>query len=124
MSRSYQYNRRLQPTDIRDTQQGQANYLLDLNFYWGDNGTETLNNNGNLRGEGINTDNGPTLSTQINSWLPFSYDGVNRLATMSDSASGTSQQFAYDAYGNRTIGVNGAAPPITFFGLQRGHEPV
>jgi hypothetical protein len=56
----FSYNQRLQPSLITGTPTGESNYLLQLALYWGDNATQNQNNNGNLRGQLIATNNGPT----------------------------------------------------------------
>ena len=81
------YNARMQVTGI------QAGSLLGLQYGYG------APNNGNVRSQ--------TIAVAGKSYVQsYSYDGVNRLstATESDTGNGTwSQAFGYDQYGNRWV---------------------
>jgi RHS repeat-associated protein len=108
VGRSATYNPRLQPTAMTDSISGKPNYALQLLPYWGDNATQTVNNNGNLRGLNIFTYAAPGFTTQLNFWEAMTYDGVNRLSSISDSG-GWSESFSYvdqnnkDYYGNMWV---------------------
>lgn len=107
VSRALLYNNRLQVQENKDTISSQPNVAFQLQYYWGDNGNQITNNNGNLRGELIqNSGIGP-----YNSWEQFTYDGVNRLQTMRDNGdqgaqSDNERDFAYDQFGNMWVTNN------------------
>jgi len=84
----WQYNRRLQPAVVT------AGGLLSLTL---DYGPDT-NNNGNVLGQTI-VAGGKTFAQT------YTPDGLNRItqATESNGGLGWTQQFSYDAFGNRMV---------------------
>ena len=103
VTRTYSYNSRLQPQEIRDANP-QAT-LLDLVYGW-DGGSTATHNNGLVRSQQINTNASNFLQT-------FGYDGFNRLTTVTDSGgSGSQRTFQYDAYGNVSLSGNSGTFPV------------
>ncbi len=97
------YNNRLQPCTIT------ASTLLTLTFKYGvtDSGNcdvTSNDNNGNVRSQGINGDGLPNF-TQT-----YTYDAVNRIATVGENSNFWQRAYTYDAFGNRSATGNG----ITF----------
>ena len=80
---------RLQPASISATKSGGTLLAIGLDF-----GT-AANNNGNVRGRTIY--DGTSTSSQS-----FAYDRANRLEQTAE-ASGWTQRYVYDAYGNRAM---------------------
>jgi RHS repeat-associated protein len=89
LAESTLFNSRLQPTQIKVP----AGNLLTLQFAYG--GT---NNNGNVLSQTISAPGLPAALTQT-----YTYDGVNRLETITETGGATNwnRAYYYDRYGNR-----------------------
>jgi RHS repeat-associated protein len=88
------YNNRLQPTEIKEYSALKSNYPMDLTYTWTDTSSH---DNGNLTG--WNSEDNVVFART------YTYDYLNRLATMSapsDPSGCTGLSWAYDRYGNRT----------------------
>ena len=114
LARTYQYNARLQPSIINDST-ASLNPAFQLQLFWGDNATQTTNNNGNLRGQLIES----TMPSSFNAYYQtFSYDALNRLAAFTDNGSAPpspgywQRSFAYDRYGNMSVSSNDSGLPL------------
>jgi hypothetical protein len=112
LARSYTYNNRLQPTEMKDLLPSLTNPALDLQYFWGStvlNGNSTANN-GALTGQQIATQTGSgNPVVQFNQ--SYGYDGLIRLQTSSDTG-GWSEQFGYDRYGNVYLSATPSGLPI------------
>ena len=110
LGRLYSYNKRLQPTEMRDgaptlsggTVSSIGNPLLDLQYFWGSQtlGGDSPSNNGNLTNQQIATQN-PSGSF----YQSYTYDSLNRLWSATDTGGwsmqfGSTQSGAGDRYGN------------------------
>ncbi len=97
------YNSRLQPTQVYGTLNSDGNQFMYYFWYnWG--GT---NNNGNVQSIDERAGNAVPWGSMTDFGQSFSYDGVNRLTSVSDSG-GYSRTFGYDAFGNSWVtGVSG-----------------
>jgi RHS repeat-associated protein len=94
------YNNRLQPYEIGlGTAKGGIDRLKLAYSYT--SGTNTTDNNGNVRSQTITV---PTIGTVtgFTATQNYTYDSLNRLQSMSETG-GLSQTFDYDRYGNRII---------------------
>jgi RHS repeat-associated protein len=99
MTEQWCYNNRLQPTGVRlgsaangaNVCSNPGSDLLNLAYSYG-----TTNNNGNLVSQ--------TIARPGQSWTESypNYDGINRLTAASE-ASGWSQTYGYDNFGNRAV---------------------
>lgn len=83
------FNGRLQPTAIKVPAAGT---LLNLAYTYG---TSAATNNGNVQTQIITAPGQPTLTQS------YTYDGVNRLATFTETGGGANQYYCYDQFGNR-----------------------
>jgi RHS repeat-associated protein len=100
----YNYNNRLQMWNMWATIGNNANqFLLNIVSNWG--GT---NNNGDVYW--IQEAYGPAVPLNSLTGLAqnYTYDGVNRLSSVSDS--GYSRSFSYDTYGNMWVSANSGVP--------------
>ncbi len=114
LCRAFTYNSRLQTTSMIDSAVNGAapngssctngpNEHLVQSFTWG-----TTNNNGNL--QSVTTSHGgPNYPQFLTFNTSFTYDGVNRLKTASDSG-GWSRTFGYDQFGNMWTSANSGLP--------------
>ena len=107
---AFNYNSRLQTTEIRLGTAGSPASVLGLTYDYG-----TTNNNGNV--------NGVTYGGGgLNYAQSFGYDALNRLATAQETAGGSpswSQTNGYDRYGNRWVVLAGGAQSQSFDGNNR-----
>ena len=95
---SINYNNRLQPTDIMLGITGTPSSALDLHYEYDSIG----HNNGN-----ISKTSGSVGTSNVFQQF-FTYDGVNRLSTASETYNGNTQQswaqyYGYDQFGNRSL---------------------
>ncbi len=117
LARTYTYNSRLQPKELKDMPVGATNWLLDQQLWWGDTDTQ---NNGNVAGWLIQTQDTST-APQWNYWESFTYDAVNRVQSADDNG-GWSRSFGYDPYGNMWVSAytgiapNGSMPTSNVYG--------
>jgi hypothetical protein len=95
-----------------------GNTLLSATFNWLQDGTSSALNNGNLWGSSYTATGGPGITGSLTFNQTYSYDGVNRLLSVSDtSPSGTStvtnysRSFTYDPYGNMVISAASGITP-------------
>ena len=116
LARSYQYNTRLQPQLINDNLPGASGPALQLQLFWGDNATQTTNNNGNLRGQVMGSQAGSNWNAY---WETYSYDRLNRITQMTDTGNAPAtpgywqRGFGYDQYGNMWQSSNDAGFPVS-----------
>jgi len=105
MAQAFSYNGRLQVSSWNaalNNDQGHI-YLME-NLDWG-----AANDNGNLNGVS-EYNGGPGYPAFLAFGRSYTYDGVNRLSTVSDSG-GYTRNFSYDAFGNMWVsGSTGMAP--------------
>jgi len=120
------YNRHFQPTKIYAAINNSSNSFLFLECYnWGAPNADSIsgtcpswsgtNDNGNLYGS-VTYAGGPGAQSSLTAYTDtFTYDGLNRLWTASDSG-GWSRTYNYDPYGNMWVtnptgpGLNSATP--------------
>ena len=100
----YQYNSRLQLSQVYTTVGNNANnYLQAVNYNWGSN-----TNNGNLLATAVGS--GASVPYASLSWFgqAYSYDNVNRLNSFLDNGGGVNngRNFGYDQYGNMAATSN------------------
>ena len=94
----YSYNSRLQANAFYATNGNSPDYYLLYSGYdWG-----MGNNNGTLHGSSEYYGNSVVFGALSQISQSYTYDGVNRLKTVTDS--GYTQGFSYDQYGNMTTG--------------------
>ncbi len=92
------YNSRLQPTQIYGWFNDDGDQFVYYFWYsWG-----STNNNGNVQYLDEKAGNGIPWGSMTDFGQSFTYDGVNRLSSVSDSG-GYSRSFGYDQYGNSWV---------------------
>ena len=110
LNRRYTYNARRQPTMVQDALASGA-ILWRLWPGWNStdaNGVPRADNNGNLLSL-LEENGGPGYPQFLSFTQSFTYDGVNRLQTASESNNGSttwSRRFSYDPYGNAWVSGN------------------
>lgn len=102
------YNSRLQTASTwADVGNSTANYLYKQNYDW----AGAAGNNGRTLYKITEETGNSVPESSLTSWtLQFSYDGVNRLTSVSDTG-GWSRSFNYDAFGNVWIPSAGGITP-------------
>jgi YD repeat-containing protein len=97
------YNSRLQPTQIYGTVNSDGNqFMYYLWYYWG-----STNNNGNVQYIDELVGDKVPWDSMTRYDQGFSYDGLNRLTSVSDSG-GYGRSFRYDPFGNAWVsGLSG-----------------
>jgi RHS repeat-associated protein len=123
---AFAYNRHFQPTKIYAAINDSPNSFLFMECYnWGAPNADGYygtcptwsgtNDNGNLYGS-VTYTGGPGAQSSLTAYTDtFTYDGLNRLLTASDSG-GWSRNYAYDQFGNMWVtgstgpGLNSATP--------------
>jgi RHS repeat-associated protein len=93
LAETWQFNGRLQPTQI------QAGSLLTLTYAYAGN------NNGNLLSQTV-------VRPSLNATQSYVYDNVNRLTQANSGTTGWAQTYGYDAYGNRWVTGPGSPPTL------------
>lgn len=110
------YNSRLQTYTFTTANNTTQSQLLAATLTWGTGNNsypaDPGSDNGNLIGA-VFVNGGPGYTTPLTFFQSFTYDGVNRLVTASDSG-GWSRTFGYDAYGNMTPSGRPNPPAISF----------
>jgi YD repeat-containing protein len=86
---------------------GNSGDALVLDFTYGQAGSngQPGANNGNLTAENIATSQSAMNNLPLNVAQSFTYDAYNRLSTAAEG-SGWSQNYGYDAFGNRWVSAN------------------
>ena len=100
------FNTRLQPVQIRLGTTASPSSALQLDYTYGvrvNNVLDVTKNNGNVERQTISF-------TGLNAQQSYTYDGLNRLKTMSE-VSGWSQTYSYDRYGNRWVSAGNVPSP-------------
>ena len=102
---NWTYNDRLQPTLISLGPTAGSTTTASFAFHYCASGTICSANNGNVLNQGIN----PLGPSDV-----YTYDGVNRVQSATEGTSWT-QNFAYDAFGNRAVVATSTYIPNTGF---------
>jgi RHS repeat-associated protein len=128
---AFAYNRHFQPTKVYAAVSDSQDSLLFMECYnWGAPNADSFfgtcptwsgtNDNGNLYGS-VTYSGGPAAQSSLTTYTgTFSYDGLNRLRTASDSG-GWSRTYNYDEFGNMWVtnpsgpGLNSATPTSNIY---------